>query len=183
MERFVSRAWVVRAIGLAVGLSVISGGTLLARQDPPPQPAPKPPEQADMLKFTQNTPHLIVWAVKSNKAADFEALWAAIQAQFAKSERPEVKEFASTFTNMYKVNAGAPSTPEAPVVYVFQIDKPSTTVSYNPGKIVYDFLYFQKDGKEGGIPRTEADAIFSKAGNMQEMFASIVAWPLVKIGS
>lgn len=182
MERFVSRAWAVRAIRLAVGLSLISGGALLARQDPP-APAPKPPEQADMLKFSQNTPHLIVWAVKSNKAADFEALWAAIQAQFAKSERPEVKEFAATFTNMYKVNSGAPTTPDAPVVYVFQIDKPSTTVSYNPGKIVYEFLYFVKDGKEGGIARADADAIFAKAGNMQEMFASIVAWPLTKIGS
>jgi hypothetical protein len=40
-----------------------------------------------------------------------------------------------------------------------------------------------KDGKEGGIPRTEADAVFAKAGNMQDMFVSIAAWPLTKIGS
>ena len=186
MERVVSRAWSVRAIGLAVGLSVFSGGTLVARQDPPPQqPAPKPPEQADSLKLA-NSPHLIIWAVKPAKTADFEALWAALDAQFAKSERADVKEFAATITNKYKLNA--PGTPaDQPVVYVFQVDKPSQTQSYNPGKIIYEFLWRQdpKDGKEvpGSIPRPDADEIFKKIGSMTDMFAQISAWPLVKMGS
>jgi hypothetical protein len=38
-------------------------------------------------------------------------------------------------------------------------------------------------GDFAGIPRAEADAMFAKLGNLQEMFASIVAWPLNKIGS
>lgn len=182
MERFVSRAWVVRAIGLVVGLSVISGGTLLARQDPPPQPAPKPPAQADNLLLTPSSPHLIVWAVKSDRGGDFEAFWAAVQAVASKDPRAEVKEFGSSITNIYKVAAAPGSPADAPVFYVFQIDKPSSQ-SYNPGKVVYEFLYFQKDGKEGGIPRPEADAIFAKAGKIQDMFVNILVWPLTKIGS
>jgi hypothetical protein len=181
MERVVSRVSVGRAIGLAVGLSVIAGGTLLARQDPPAQQpaAPQAAPQADSLKLA-NSPHLIIWGVKPAKAADFEALWSGIMAQIAKSERPEVKEFGATFTNMYKLNA---STPEA-VMYVFQIEKPSQTQSYNPGKIIYEFLYYQTpEGKEAGIPRTEADELFKKIGTMQDMFASINTWPLTKIGT
>ena len=182
MERVVSRAWSVRAIGLAVGLSVFSGGTLLARQDPPPQqPAAKPPEPADPLKLA-NSPHLIIWGVKPAKAADFEAVWAGIMEKIAKSDRAEVKEFGTTITNMYKLNApGQPA--DQPVMYVFQIEKPSQTQSYNPGRIIYEFLWKVEKDKEIGIPRAEADELFKKIGNMQEMFASINTWPLTKIGS
>jgi hypothetical protein len=179
MERVVSRVWSMTAIGLAMGLTIASGGTLLARQEA------KPAEQADPLKLA-SSPHLIIWGVKPGKTADFEALWAALDAQFAKSERADVKEFAATITNRYKLNApGLPA--DQPVIYVFQIEKPSPTQSYNPGKIIYDFLWKQdpKDNKEvpGSIPRTEADELFKKIGNMQEMFASINTWPLVKMGS
>jgi len=178
MERVVSRVSVVGAIGLAVGLSVMSGGSLLARQEP----AAKPAEQAaDPLKLA-NSPHLIIWGVKPAKTADFEAVWAGILAQIAKSDRPEVKEFGATITNMYKLSAPS-TTPDAPVIYVFQIEKPSQTQSYNPGRIIYEFLYKLEKEKEIGIPRAEADELFKKIGNMQEMFASINAWPLTKIGS
>ena len=172
----------MKAIRLAVGLSLVSGGTLFARQDPPPaqqQPAAAP--QADPLKLA-NSPHLIIWGVKPAKTADFEAVWAGILAQIAKSDRPEVKEFGATITNMYKLNAPSQA-PDAPAIYVFQVEKPSQTQSYNPGRIIYEFLYMQKDNKEIGIPRAEADELFKKIGNMTEMFASINAWPLVKIGS
>jgi|SRR5688572_7521754 len=182
MERVVSRASAVGVVGLAVGLAVVSGGTIHARQNPPAQQPAAAPAQADNLLLTQSSPHLIVWAVKSNRGADFEAFWAAVQAAASKDARAEVKEFGASIASMYKV-AAAPGAPaDAPVFYIFQIDKPSTQ-SYNPGKVVYEFLYFQKDGKEGGIPRPEADAIFSKAGNMQEMFVNILVWPLTKIGS
>lgn len=182
MERVVSRVSAVGAIGLVVGLAVVSGGTIHARQNPPAQ-QPAPAAQTDNLLLTQSTPHLIVWAVKANRGADFEALWSAIQATAAKSDRAEVKEFAASIASIYKVGAAPGAPAEAPVFYVFQLDKPSTTQSYNPGKVVYDFLYFQKEGKEGGIPRADADAIFAKAGNMQDMFVNILVWPLTKIGS
>lgn len=182
MRPDVSRVWAVRAIRLMVGLSLISGGTLFARQDPPPtQQAAAPAQPADPLKLA-NSPHLIIWGVKPAKTADFEAVWAALMAQFAKSDRAEVKEFGATITNMYKLNAPS-TTPDAAVIYVFQIEKPSQTQSYNPGRIIYEFLYILKDNKEIGIPRAEADELFKKIGNMQDMFASINAWPLAKIGS
>jgi hypothetical protein len=181
MERVVSRVSAVGAIGLVVGLAVVSGGTIHARQNPPAQ-QPAPAAQTDNLLLNQGTPHLIVWAVKSTRGADFEAFWAAVQAAASKDARAEVKEFGSSIASIYKVAAAPGSAADAPVFYVFQIDKPSTQ-SYNPGKVVYEFLYFQKDGKEGGIPRADADAIFAKAGNMQEMFVNILVWPLTKIGS
>ena len=174
MDRVVSRVSTVVAIGLAVGLSLASGATLTARQDAAAKPAPK-----DDLLLAKGGPHLIVWAVKPGKGPDFEAAWAMIREQFAKSERAEVKEFAATINNYYKVDTGA----DGPAIYVFEIKDSSKTQSYNPGRIIYEFLYFQKDGKDAGIPRAEADAMFAKLGNLAEMFTSIVAWPLNKIGS
>jgi hypothetical protein len=181
MERAVSRVWSVTAVGLAMGLSLASGGTLLARQDPPAQQAAAPAPQ-DNLKLP-NSPHLIIWGVKPSKAADFEALWLGLQAQFEKSDKPEVKEFGATITNMYKLNApGQPA--DRPVIFVFQVEKPSQTQSYNPGMIIYQFLYKQVDGKEVGIPRAEADELFKKIGTqLTDMFDSINTWPLTKIGS
>jgi len=181
MKRAVSRVWLV---GLALGLSLVSSGTLLARQAaqqaPQQQPAAAAPQDNLLLP---NSPHLIIWGVKPAKAADFEALWKGLQAQFAKSERPEVKEFAATITNMYKLTATS-AAPDAPVIYVFQVEKPSATQSYNPGRIIYEFLYKLVDGKETGIPRAEADELFKKIGtSLTDMFASINTWPLAKIGS
>lgn len=173
MERVVSRVWAVRALVLAIGLSVMSGGAVFARQEAA--------AQADPLKLA-NSPHLIIWGVKPGKGADFEAVWSGIMAQIAKSERAEVKEFGATITNMYKLNAPGQ---DGASMYVFQIEKPSQTQSYNPGRIIYEFLYVldKASGKELGIPRAEADELFKKIGNMQDMFASINAWPLTKIGS
>jgi len=184
MESGVLKVRVAAAIAVAAGLSLASGGAVLAHsvQEPAAQTPAAPAAQADGLKLTQNVPHLIIWGVKASKSADFEATWKMIQDQFAKSERPEVKEFAATFGKSYKVDLG-PAPPEAPSVYVFEINTPSMTQSYNPGKIIYEFLWTVKDGKETGIPRADADAIFAKLGNMQEMFTTVNTWPLKKMGS
>jgi hypothetical protein len=177
MKSAVSRVWAVTAVGLALGLSLVSGGTLLAAQQAPAAPAP----QADPLLFTQNVPHLIVWALKPGKAADFEAAWKMLDEQFAKSERPEVKEFAASITRKSKVDTG--TAPDAPAIYLFEISSPSLTQSYNPNRIVYEFLYSIKEGKEVGIPRADADAIYAKLGNPLEMYQSVVPWALKKMGS
>ena len=175
MERVVSRAWSVRAIGLAVGLSVFSGGTLLARQDPPPQqPAAKPPEPADLFKFATSSPVLIISQVKPAKVADFEAAWASIREALAKDERPEIKAFTATLDKFYKVDLGA----AAPPIYVQQVDAPLTEFSYHPGKIVYEILYYQKDGKEFGIPRPQADEIWTK---LKDCYDNLSPWPLKKM--
>ncbi len=177
MKRAVSRVWAVTAVGLALGLSLVSGGTLLAA----PQAAAAPAPQADPLLFTQNVPHLIVWALKPGKAADFETAWKMIDEQFAKSERPEVKAFAASIVRKSKVDTG--TAPDAPAIYLFEVTSPSMTQSYNPNRIIYEFLYFIKDGTEGGIPRADADAIYKLLGPPQDMYASVVPWALKKMGS
>ncbi len=176
----VSRVWTVGAVGLAVTLSVVSSGTLLARQDPPAQQAAAPAQQEDTLKLTAKVPTLIVSFVKPDRAADFEAAWAMIRDVFEKTDRPEVKEFGATFTKFWKVDTGSPAAPNAPAVYVFQLDNPSTTQTYHPLKMVYEFLYYIKEGKEGGIPRTQADEIFKK---LNDVYMQITPWPLMKMGT
>lgn len=183
MKPEVSRVGTAAAVGLAVTLSLVSGGMLHARQDPPPaqQAAAPAPAQQDFLKFTTSAPVLIVNQIKPDRVADFESAWTMIRAEFAKSDRPEVKEFAATLTKFYKVDFPvAPGAPTPPPVYIFQVDAPVTTQSYLPGKIVYDFLYFIKEGKEGGIPRATADEIYKK---LDGAYSNLSPWPLVKMGS
>jgi hypothetical protein len=181
MKPEVSRLGTAAAVGLALALSLASGGTLQARQDPPAQQPAQPPPQ-DLLKFSTTSPVLIVGQIKPDRVADFESAWAMIRAEFAKTDRPEVKEFAATLGKFYKVNFAAPpaGSPPPPTVYIFQIDSPSTTQSYLPGKIIYELLYFIKEGKEGGIPRATADEIFKK---LDGAYANLAPWPLEKIGS
>jgi hypothetical protein len=182
MKSAVSRVSTVAAIGLALGACLASNRTLQARQDAPAQQAAAPaaPQEQDLLKFTTNAPVLLINAIKPDKVADFEAGWAMIKKEFAKTDRPEVKEFAATLDKFYKVTALPGAAATNPVIYVFQVDSPSTTQSYMPGKIVYEFLYFIKDGKEGGIPRPLADEIFAK---LKDCYVQLAPWPLVKMGS
>lgn len=155
-----SRARRMTAAALALMASVVCGA---AAQTKPPQ--------RDNLKFESNEPAVILWSVKAGKAADFESLWADIQALMKKSERPDVKEFAATFGPLGKVASTA--APGAPVQYLLQLPSPSTTQSYNPGRIVYEFLYKQVGGQPA-ITRAEADSAFKKIGsNLTDMFDKI----------
>ena len=177
MKSAVTRVGMATAAGLALCLSLASGRTVQAQQTAPAQQPAAQPE--DILKFSTNSPVLLVNAIKSDKVADFEAGWSMIKAEFAKTDRPEVKAFAATLEKFYKVSAlpGAPV--GGPVIYIFQLDSPSTTYSYMPGKIVYELLYYIKDGKEGGIPRPKADEIFTK---LKDAYVQLAPWPLVKVG-
>ena len=94
----------------------------------------------------------------------------------AKDERPDVKEFTATLGKFYRVDLAAP----APPIYVQNVEAPLTTFSYHPGKIVYEILYYQKDGKEFGIPRAQADEIWSK---LKDCYDNLSPWPLKKMGS
>ena len=64
--------------------------------------------------------------------------------------------------------------PSAAVIYIFQLDAPSTTISYNPVKILYETIQ-----ANGGMTREEADAVYAK---LKDAYQSINPWPLVKIG-
>jgi hypothetical protein len=159
---------------LAAGLGLVSGGTLLARQDPPPQQPAKPAEPPDMFKFATSSPVLIISQVKPAKVADFEAAWATLRELFPKADRPEVKELGATMEKFYKVELAG-----APPIYVHQVDAPKTDFSYHPGKIIYEALYYQtKEGKEMGIPRAQADELWTK---LKDCYDNLSAWPLKKM--
>ena len=135
--------------------------------------APRPAaaqDQPDPLKFSATTPVLLINQIKAEKAADFEAAWAAMRAAFAKVEKADIKAFGETLGKMYKVDMP----PSAAVIYIFHLETPSTTISYNPVKILYETIQ-----ANGGMTREEADAIYAK---LKDAYQSINPWPLVKIG-
>jgi hypothetical protein len=138
-------------------------------------------QPADPLKFNTDNPVLIIYSLPPDKAADFEAAWAAIRAGFAKmADKPDMKAFGETLNKVYKVDLGASATPAPAVVYVQQIDAPSKTMTYNPVKIIYEMLH--NNGQPGGVlTRPEADDLYAKFG-LAGKTTSINPWPLVKVG-
>jgi len=166
--------WSLRALvmmGLAVVLTAGSfARPVLARaQGAAPAQAP-----ADPLKFSHDGPLLLIYQVKPDRAADFEALWVAIRAGLAKSTKDEVKKFGESLVP-YKVST-------TPNVYVFKLDPPSQTFSYNPVAILYDADHVFD--AMGLFSRAEADELYNKkfAGTGGEVYTAIQPWPLVKVG-
>ena len=121
------------ALGAAAVLCAASSlkaqpGGMPAVQTPPAQTPAQPP---DPLKFNTDSPVLIVFSVKPEKVADFEAYWVALRAAFAKSTNAEQQAFGQTL-KVYKVDfasvPGQPAPPAGtPVAYVQIIDAPSKT--------------------------------------------------------
>ena len=166
----------LRAASLALlALVVMAVARPASAQD---KPAAAPPPE-DLLKFSTSAPTLIIFQIHADKAADFESGWSTIRAGFAKVQDADHKAFGETINKLYKLDQPPMDTPAGKaVVYVLQIDAPSTTLSYNPGKIVYDILW--KTGAEGApMSRSEADELFKK---LQPAFQSITPWKLSKIG-
>ncbi len=179
-----TRTWMA---GCAVAVFVATAGTGFAQQQqqpppPPPtppqqqtQPAPAAPEPPDQLKFTIDGPVVLINQIKTDKAADFEAAWADIRAAIAKTDKAEVKAFGETLTKLYKVDLPPADMQGVKTsIYVFHIDTPSKSHSYNPVKILYETLH-----GGGVLTREEADAIYAK---LKDSYASINPWPLVKVG-
>jgi hypothetical protein len=174
------------AVGLAALLCVVSG--VNAQTPPPPPPTQTPPpaqnppaqqppaqqqpaaEQNDPLKLKGDQPVLIVNQIAGDKAADFEAAWAAIREKLLKSDKPDVKALGESLSKLYKVNLPAAESGGL-AIYVFQVDQPSSTLSYHPVKVLYETGIFE---------RADADQIFAK---LKDGYKNIQAWPLSKIGS
>jgi len=164
-----------RRVSIALGLaaSLCSASNLKAQQpqDPaaptaaaPAQPAPAAP---DPLKLTSEFA-LIINQIKSEKAADFESAWTTIKGKLSSSAKPELKELGDGL-KIYKVDT--PPAAGQPVVYIFHLQPPSKTQSYDPTKI----LYFS-----GAFPdRPEADALYAK---IKDAYQGIFPWPLKQIG-
>lgn len=163
------------ALAVAVaGMLLVATPHIASAQD-----APKPAAQEDILKFSTAAPTLILFQIHADKAADFEAGWASIRSSFAKVTDATDKAFGETLGKMYKLDQPPMETPAGKaVIYVLQVEAPSTTHSYNPGSIVYTVLW--KNGAEGApLKREEADEIFNK---LKPVFQSITPWKLNKIG-
>jgi hypothetical protein len=160
------RAFVV--VGLTAVLSAASSLRAEPVQTPPAQAAAP---QADPLKFDIDSPVLLLYTVKADKAEDFESVWAAIRAGLSKSDKPEMKSFGESL-RFYKIDSAA----GAPVIYVFQLDPPSKTISYNPIKLLYK--------TEGGVfEYAEATPLYEKLKGTGVLDGGgITIWRLKKIG-
>ena len=180
MERVGSMRAVVRTVGavaVVASFSWVAGVGQAAAQTPPPQNPPaaeKPAQDADPLKFSTDSPVLLINSIKTDKTADFESAWTAIRAAFAKAEKPELKSFGETLGKLYKIDTGAAAAPAPVALYILQLDTPSKTHSYNPVKIVYETLLNEK-----ALTREEADAIYAK---LKDSVTNINFWVLTKIG-
>ena len=133
---------------------------------------------ADPLKFKESKPTVIGWVVRADKTAEFEAGWKGIREVVAKSDKDDLKAFGKDL-ELWKVEQPPFDfqTTKA-VIYLFRLDSPSTTYSYNPREILYVYL---NAGKEGSvITFAEATALYEK---LQASFLTInPLWTLTKIG-
>ena len=160
------RTWI--AFGVAASLCAASTLKAHPAQDPAAPPAAAPAQSApDPLKLTSDFA-LIINQIKSDKAADFESAWTTIKSKLSSSAKPELKELGDGL-KIYKVDT--PPAAGQPVVYIFHLQPPSKTQSYDPTKI----LYFS-----GAFPdRPEADALYAK---IKDAYQGIFPWPLKQIG-
>jgi hypothetical protein len=163
------------ALGLAASLCAASGIKAQPLQQAPAAPAAPAaapaaaqaaPAAADPFKFS-NDFTLLVNSIKAAKAADFESAWAAIKDKLSKSDKPGLKEMAEGL-KIYKL--GTAPQAGADVIYIFHLEPPSKTQSYDPTQI----LFFS-----GAFERAEADAIYAK---IKDAYVTITPWPLVKVG-
>ena len=165
------RAPMIVATALCVGLAVPG---LAFAQDP----AAAAPVQ-DLLKFERATPVILAWQIKADKGKEFEEAWAGIKALIAKSENAELRAFGETLNKIFKVDAPPfDFSGNQAVTYIFYLDPPSTTHSYDVIKILYTYLGAGVEGSK--VTRAEADPLVEKikAGFLQ----IYPIWKLIKVG-
>ena len=174
MRRWSSLAW-KRALWLAAVAVFVVGAPRGAMAQ---EPAAAPP-QADPLKFSTSRPMIVGWQVRADKTADFEEFWAGIRTLIVKSENAELKAFGDTLTKFYRVDQPPfELSGNQVVIYLFQLETPSTTHSYNPVTILYTYLGAGVEGSK--VTRAEADALYEKF--KASYLAVNPLWPLVKVG-
>jgi hypothetical protein len=141
-------------------------------------PAPAAPPQDDVLKFSTNTPVMVLIQVYADKSGDFEAGWAGVRAGLAKGDADQ-KAVGESMGKLFKVDQPPIDTPQGKgIIYVLQLDAPNTNVTYNPYKLIWEVLWKPTEGSI--LKREEADAIFEK---LKTSLLSInPPWKLTKIG-
>jgi hypothetical protein len=126
------RALVVLLFASALGVST---GAAHAQDPAAAQPQQQPAQ--DVFKFSHDGPLLMVWTIKPERAADFEKAWLSIKDALAKSANAEYKALGDGLT-VYRVTQQLK--PGDPEVFVFQVNPPSRSLTYNPVTILFTYL-------------------------------------------
>ena len=160
-----------RRMMIAVGVAAVlcAGSSLGAYPTLGQDPAAPKQEPPDALKLSGD--FVLIWnTVKADKAADFESAWASIRAGLAKSDKADLKQLGESI-KIYKIDAPPADTPAGKTVtYMFHLDPPIKTQSYDPTKILFVSNAFE---------RAEAEAIYAK---LKDCYVAINPMPLVKVG-
>lgn len=128
-----------RAIVGVFTVALLCGGSGMraqpaAGQQPAPA-APAAPAPPDPFMFTSDSGQ-VIFQVPPAKAAGFEEAWGEIKTKTSASDKPDWKALGESISLWKVVQANAPA--DANVVYVLQMTSPSKTLSYDPGKILFD---------------------------------------------
>jgi hypothetical protein len=157
-----------RPFFVMVMMALLCGASgMRAQQAPPPAAAPAAAAAPDQFKFS-NDAVLVLFQVKPEAAAEFATTWTAIKAKLQGSDKPDLKELGDSL-KIFKVSAETPA--GNPIIFVFQLNPPSKTMSYDPGKILYE---------SGLWERKDADPLYAKVG--AGVLAGLNVLPLAKVG-
>jgi hypothetical protein len=143
-----SRRTIVTALFAAM---VGTATAAFAQQAPAPQapatpaaPAAQEAAPPDPFKFTTDA-GAILWTVKADKTADFEAAWKEIRAKLAATDKADLKALGDTL-KVFKIEG--PASPNG-VSYLFLADPASKTLSYSPSPYILftSGLFADADGR------------------------------------
>jgi hypothetical protein len=138
-------------VALGASLSVSSMAWAQAQGAPAGgDAAAAPAAQADPFKFSTDS-GLMIYSIQPEKVADFEAMWSALRAKMAASDKPDLKALGDSL-RIYKV-ATPPGAGQGQT-YFFIADPASKTLSY---QLIPYLLY-----NSGLFTRAEADTYWNK---------------------
>jgi hypothetical protein len=140
--------------------ALLCGASGVSAQDAAAPPA------ADALKFSSEAA-VVIFQVQAAKTADFESAWMDIKSKLAASTNTDLKELGNSL-NIYKMTGPPVGTD---ILYLFELDPLSKTLSYDPVQILY--------APDLAVPRAEADAIYEK---IRGSVTSLNPIPLQRVG-
>lgn len=149
-------------VALSVAGMLFTVAATAQAQDPAAAAAPA---AADPLKFDNAELVILLWQVKAETADDFQALVKELKAKMATSDKAEVKAQGDGI-KLARVQTD-PS--QGPAIFLLMLEPPSSTLSYDPVKMIYE---------NSGFTREEADAIYKR---LTEAHVSITPWTVKKI--
>lgn len=147
-----ARAMGRRALAAVALAAVLGTGTAWAQE-----------QQQDPFKFSSDAA-VMLYTIKPEATADFEAMWTSIRAKLAASDKAELKQLGESM-RFYKPAA----TPDGQIYFIIA-DPASKTTSYS----LSPFLLFTS----GLFTREQADEMFKKVSTA---IAGLQALPVSKL--